>query len=177
VPITAAAAPVDDALRPAGARVNGHPVHQPMPERPRGPTRGLPRIDPALLTARPKPARPRVSKAGDHDRAFVLVCIVALGYAVTHRAGITPRLAPTILAPRRPYVGIPTSLADVVRIEAESTATPRCRLIISAVSSSAAPLIDRATRGDCSPGTSGCPATRRRRRTPRSRCRAAPAST
>lgn len=140
VPITVPPAPLDDALLPGGAHVNGHAVHQPRPERPSGPDNWLPRIDPALLAAETAAAaKPRVSKQTIAVGAFVLVCIAAVGYALTHQ-GHHESSAPTILAPKEPFVGIPTSLADVVRIEAESSRHTALSVIISAASTDSAPL-------------------------------------
>jgi len=142
VPVTVPPTPLDDALLPGGARVNGHSVHQPhqpLPERPAGPDTWLPRIDPALLAAEAEPPQPRVSKQAMAIGAFALVCLIAVGYAATHRKH-RESSAPTILAPRQPYVGIPTSLADVVRIEAESSRHTALSVIMSAASSNGAAL-------------------------------------
>jgi len=139
VPITVPPSRLDDALLPGGARVNSHPTPTPLPERPSGPDTWLPRIDPALLAAETEPAKPRVSKQAIAIGAFVLVCVIAAGYSMTHHPHHESS-APTILAPREPFAGIPTSLADVVRIEAESTRHTALSVIISAASSNNAPL-------------------------------------
>jgi hypothetical protein len=69
----------------------------------------------------------------------VCLFVVAIGFTVTHHGHHTSS-APTILAPREPYVGIPTSLADVVRIEAESSRHTALSVIISAANPTGAPL-------------------------------------
>ncbi len=139
VAVTAPPAPLDDALLPAGARLNGQSVHEPRPVRPTGPDTWLPRVDPALLVHVVAPAKPRVSKQAIVVGAVVLVCIIGGVYSMTHRGHHTST-TPTILAPHEPFVGIPTSLADVVRIEAESTRHTALSVIISAASSNSAPL-------------------------------------
>jgi hypothetical protein len=138
VPITVPPAPLD-ALLPASARINGHAVDRPAPVRPAGPDTWLPRVDPALLAAEAAPAKPHISKQAVVVGVVVLVCLVAGAYSVTHRGHHEPSV-PTILAPREPFAGIPTNLADVVRIEAESTRHTALSVIISAAASNPAPL-------------------------------------
>ncbi len=139
VPAAVSALPADDALLPGGVRANGHAVARPAPERPSGPDTWLPKLDPSRLEPEPAPPAPRINKQTIAIVAFVLLVVVAVGYAVTHR-GHKESSAPTILAPREPFAGIPTSLQDVVRIEAESTRHTALSVIISAASPSGAPL-------------------------------------
>jgi len=139
VRVIAPPAPLDDALLPAGARVNGRSVPEPRPVRPTGPDTWLPRIDPALLVHTAEPPKPRVSKQAIVVGAVVLVCIIGGVYSMTHRGHHTPT-TPTILAPHEPFVGIPTSLADAVRIEAESSRHTALSVIMSATSSNVAAL-------------------------------------
>jgi hypothetical protein len=139
VAVTAPAATLDDALLPAGARVNGHSVHEPRPVRPTGPDTWLPRIDPALLVHKAEAPKPRVSRQAIVVGAVVIVCVIGGVYSMTHRSHHTPT-TPTILAPREPFVGIPTSLADAVRIEAESSRHTALSVIMSATSSNIAAL-------------------------------------
>src|SRR5262249_1710571 len=102
VPAPVPPPPLDDALLPGGARVNGHSVpqpHQPLPERPAGPDTWLPRIDPALLAAEAEPPQPRVSKQAMAIGAVALGCLIPGRYAAAHRKHHETS-APTILAPR-----------------------------------------------------------------------------
>jgi len=139
VPITVPPARLDDALLPGGARANGHVVSQPIPEPPTGPDTWLPRVDHALLAAEAATPKLRVSKPAIAIGACVLVCLVAGAYSLTHHSHHEPSV-PTILAPREPFAGIPTSLSDVVRIEAESSRHTALSVIMSAASSNGAAL-------------------------------------
>ena len=126
----------DDALLPASARPNGHAVHEPLPDRPAGPDTWLPRIDPALVTPAPPP-RSRVNTRTIAIGGFALLFVVAVAFTMMPHGHHTAN-TPTILAPREPYVGIPTSLADVVRIEAESSRHTALSVIISAATPTSA---------------------------------------
>jgi hypothetical protein len=134
-PVLVAPRPADDALLPGRPRSNGHPVDRPAP----GPDTWLPKLDPSRLEPEPQPSAPRVRKGAIGVAAFVVLCVVAVGYAMTHR-GHRQSSEPTILSPREPFAGIPTSLHDVVRIEAESTRHTALAVIISAASPDGAPL-------------------------------------
>lgn len=69
----------------------------------------------------PPPARaPRNAPWGVIVVALVLVPMAVIGFALAHGRN-RHRAAPVVLAPRAATAGLPTSLADVVRIEAEST--------------------------------------------------------
>jgi hypothetical protein len=122
-------APADDALLPGRPRVNGHAVDGPVP----GPDTWLPKLDPSRLEPEPAPAPPRFSHQTIGIAVFVLLFAVAVGYAVTHR-GHHESTEPTILAAREPFIGIPTSLTDAVRIEAESSRHTALSVIVSAAS-------------------------------------------
>jgi len=131
VPVTVPPARLDDALLPAGARLNGQPV-APLPDRPAGPDTWLPRIDPTIVTPPPAP-RSLVNKRTVAIGAFALLFVVAVVFTMMPH-GHHASSAPAILAPREPYAGIPTSLSDVVRIEAESSRHTALSVIISAAS-------------------------------------------
>jgi hypothetical protein len=133
--VAARPAPADDAFLPGGSRVNGHAVDRPPP----GPDTWLPKLDPSRFEPEPEPARPRFNRQTIGIAAFVLVFVVAVGYAVTHR-GKHESSEPTILAPREPFAGIPTSLSDAVRIEAESTRHTALSVLISAAGTRGAAL-------------------------------------
>jgi len=128
-------APADDALLPGRPVVNGHAVDRPPP----GPDTWLPKLDPSRFEPEPEPARPRFSRQTIGIAAFVLVFVVAVGWTVTHR-GKHESSEPTILAPREPFAGIPTSLSDIVRIEAESTRHTALSVVISAAGTRGAQL-------------------------------------
>jgi len=115
----------DDALLP-GARPRG-PVPDTM----------LPRVDP-LLAPVSAPTRSRFNNKTITIGAIVVV-IVAGAYSVIPRGGHAKQ-APTILAPRPPAAGIPTSLSDVVRIAAESTRHTALTAAIELAGTTGAPL-------------------------------------
>jgi hypothetical protein len=137
----------DDALLPAGARANGHALSvAPVSERPAGPDNWLPRVDPAVIIHAPPPAPSRLNPRTIAIGAGAVLFVVAVIFTMTRPSHHTST-APTILAPREPYVGIPTNLADVVRIEAESTRHTALSVIISAASPNGAALTTQQLTG------------------------------
>ena len=88
--------------------------------RPRGvvPDTMLPREDPLILRMPPQP--PSLLNAKTIAAGVIAVVIVIAGvYSFIPRGGHA-KPPPTVLAPRPPSAGIPTSLSDIVRIAAES---------------------------------------------------------
>jgi hypothetical protein len=120
----------DDALIPgAGA----HPG-------PRGvvPDTMLPRIDP-LVAHVPVTASSRFNARTIAIGAIVVAIVAAGVYSVVPR-GSKPKEPPTVLAPRSPMAGIPTSLSDVVRIAAESARHTALTTVIEAAGITGVPL-------------------------------------
>jgi hypothetical protein len=120
----------DDALIPgAGA----HP-------RPRGvvPDTMLPRIDPLVAHA-PATASSRFNSRTIAIGVIAVAIVVAGVYSVVPR-GSKAKEQPTILAPRSPTAGIPTSLSDVVRIAAESARHTALTTVIGAAGITGVPL-------------------------------------
>ena len=74
--------------------------------------------------------------------AIVVVAIIGVGLTVNHLAhrGHHAAAGPVILTPQAPFAGLPTSLAGVVRIEAESSRHTALSVVISAAGPSAAPV-------------------------------------
>ncbi len=110
------------AIAPERAEGFGAPDDALLPGRPpptAGPDTMLP-TGPPLIIERARDRRP--SRWNGRTIAIVAVVVAAAGAgALTlrpHRGG--PASQPTVLAPRAPFAGIPTSLEDVVRIAAES---------------------------------------------------------
>ena len=71
--------------------------------------------------------------------AVAAVIVVAGVYSVIPRGGHAKE-PPTVLAPRSPSAGIPTSLSDVVRIAAESARHTALTTVIETAGSTGAPL-------------------------------------
>jgi len=128
-PDTSFGAP-DDALIP-GAR-----------PRPVVPDTMLPHIDPLVAHTHahaPATASSRFNARTIAIGAVAALIVVAGVYSVIPRGGHA-KLPPTVLAPRPPEAGIPTSLSDVVRIAAESARHTALTTVIDAAGSTGAPL-------------------------------------
>jgi hypothetical protein len=97
----------------------------------------LPRVD-SLVAPVSAPARSRFNNKTIAIGAIV-VAIVAGGYSLIPRGGHAKQ-PPTILAPRPPAAGIPTSLSDVVRIAAESARHTALMAVIELAGTTGAPL-------------------------------------
>jgi hypothetical protein len=99
--------------------------------RPRGvvPDTMLPKIDPLVAHA-PAPVASRLNPKTIAAGAVALVVVIAAVYAVMSRGGGATE-PPTVLAPRPPAAGIPTDLADVVRIAAESSRRTALQTVIA----------------------------------------------
>jgi hypothetical protein len=107
--------------------------------RPRGvvPDTMLPHIDPLIVHA-PVPSSRFTAK--NIAIGVLAALVVAAGiYSVVPHGGHKKQL-PTILAPRSPAAGIPTSLSDVVRIAAESARHTALSTVIDAAGTTGAPL-------------------------------------
>ena len=121
----------DDALLPGAAR--------PRPTIPRdtGPDTMLPDIEPTITVAPPPSSRMSTKTV-----AIVVVAVIGVGLAVNHLAhrGHHATSEPVILTPQEPFAGLPTSLAGVVRIEAESSRHTALSVVISAASPNGAPV-------------------------------------
>jgi len=70
----------------------------------------------------------------------VLVCLVGAAFSLIGRGHRQAAAQPVILAPEAPFVGIPTSLSAIVRIEAESSRHTALGNVISEAGPSAAPV-------------------------------------
>jgi hypothetical protein len=108
--------------------------------RPRGivPDTMLPRID--LLVAHvPAAPRSRLNARTIVIGAVAALIIAAGVYSVVPR-GNQAKEPPTILAPRAPAAGLPTSLSDVVRIAAESARHTALTSVIEAAGTTSGPL-------------------------------------
>jgi hypothetical protein len=117
----------DDALI-AGARPRGI-----------GPDTMLPR-DEGLVIRVPPPTVSIWNVKTIAVAVVALAVVVAGVYSVIPHGGGKTKELPTVLAPRPPDAGIPTSLSDVVRIAAESARHTALESVISAAGSGGAAL-------------------------------------
>lgn len=109
--------------------------------RPRGvvPDTLLPREDP--LVYRVTPPAPSLFNVKTIAAGVLALAVVVAGvYSVIPHGGGKTKELPTVLAPRSPAAGIPTSLSDVVRIAAESARHTALETVIGAAGSSGAAL-------------------------------------
>ena len=124
-PLRPSFAAPDDALLPG--------VHP----RPAVPDTMLPRIDPTIISA--PSAQPWWSRRTSIVAAIVVVCVIGGALELMPHGGHAKQL-PTVLAPRPPSAGIPTSLSDVVRIAAESARHTALTTVIATAGSTGQPL-------------------------------------
>jgi hypothetical protein len=100
----------------------------------------LPRIDPLVAHAHaPATASSRFNARTIAIGAVAAVIVVAGVYSAIPRGGHAKQ-PPTVLAPRPPAAGIPTSLSDVVRIAAESARHTALTTVIETAGSTGAAL-------------------------------------
>jgi hypothetical protein len=98
----------------------------------------LPHIDP-LVVHTPATASSRFNARTIAIGAVAALIVVAGVYSVIPRGGHAKE-PPTVLAPRPPEAGIPTSLSDVVRIAAESARHTALTTVIDTAGSTGAAL-------------------------------------
>ena len=98
----------------------------------------IPRVEPVIKTAPPRPAR--LNGRTVVVVALVVVCVVGAAFSLIPHGHHQAAAAPTILAPQPPFAGIPTSLEAIVRIEAESSRHTAMSTVITAAGPSGAAL-------------------------------------
>lgn len=134
------------------ASANGHeippPPSAPSPPLPFSPAPAasevvpdtmLPYVDPLLIRA-PAKTGLRWNARTIAVSAVALLVVVAGVYSAIPHGGSHAKTVPTILAPRPPFAGIPTSLSDIVRIAAESARHTAISAVIEAAGTSGAQL-------------------------------------
>jgi hypothetical protein len=115
----------DDALLPGAA------------PRDIGPDTMLPRVEP-VITVAPAGRRSRVNGRTLVIAGAVGICVIGAVFSLVPHGGHHAVAAPTILAPQTPFVGIPTSLSAIVRIEAESSRHTALSVVMSGAGPSGA---------------------------------------
>jgi hypothetical protein len=85
-----------------------------------GPDTMLPRVE-AVITVAPSGRRSRLNGRSAVIAAIVLVCVLGAADSLIPHGDRRHAALPVVLAPQPPFVGIPTSLSAIVRIEAESS--------------------------------------------------------
>jgi hypothetical protein len=101
----------------------------------------LPRVAPAI-TVSPAGRRSRLNGRSVVVAAVVLVCALGAAFSLIQHADHRQTAQPVILAPQPPFVGIPTSLSAIVRIEAESSRHTALGNVISDAGPSGAAVTD-----------------------------------
>ncbi|MGO9876931.1 MAG: hypothetical protein ACLPVY_24410 [Acidimicrobiia bacterium] len=106
-----------------------------------GPDTMLPRVAP-VITAAPSGRPSRLNRRSVVVAAVVLVCVLGAASSLIQHGDHRQTAQPVILAPQPPFVGIPTSLSAIVRIEAESSRHTALGNIMSEAGPSGAAVTD-----------------------------------